>query len=276
MSQDHRLQQQRFELKYLIDEAITPGIRDFLTSYLEVDEYGAERPNFSYPVHSLYLDSDDMETYQASVNGTKNRFKIRLRYYDAGIESPVFFEIKARVDDCILKQRCGVRREAVPSLLSGQLPDPSQLLSRETRHLVTLQRFNLLINQLNARPKAHNCYLREAWVSPHDNSVRVTFDREIRIEPCFVSHAPIVMKNPIRVFSDVTVLELKFTTRFPNWFQDMVRIFNLMRFSSAKYAEGVLLLGEEQFHDGDRSLSWTGRPPQADFGWAYASADLSL
>ena len=74
MSQDHRLQQQRFELKYLIDEAIAPSIRDFLTSYLELDEYGADRPNFSYPVHSLYLDSDDLRTYQESVNGSKNRF----------------------------------------------------------------------------------------------------------------------------------------------------------------------------------------------------------
>src|SRR5438105_13635009 len=104
MSQHHRLQSQRFEVKYLIDEAIAPGIRDFLSSYLELDEYGVGKPNFSYPVHSLYLDSDDLETFQSSVNGTKNRFKLRLRYYDARNETPVFFEIKARVDDCILKQ----------------------------------------------------------------------------------------------------------------------------------------------------------------------------
>jgi SPX domain protein involved in polyphosphate accumulation len=275
MSQDHRLQQQRFELKYLIDEAIAPSIRDFLSSYLELDEYGAERPNFSYPVHSLYLDSDDLKTYQASVNGSKNRFKMRLRYYDAGVESPVFFEIKARVDDCILKQRCGVRREAVPLLLAGQLPEPDQLLSRETRHVATLQRFTLLLHQLNARPKAHNNYLREAWVSPHDNSIRVTFDRQIRIEPCFVAHAPVVMKRAISIFPDVTVLELKFTNRFPNWFQELVRVFHLMRFSSAKYAEGVLLLGEEKFHDGDRSFDWEQRPPADEFGWAQSSAELS-
>jgi SPX domain protein involved in polyphosphate accumulation len=276
MSQDHRLQQQRFELKYLIDEAISPSIRDFLSSYLELDEYGAERPNFSYPVHSLYLDSDDLKTYQSSVNGTKNRFKMRLRYYDGGAESPVFFEIKARVDDCILKQRCGVRREAVPLLLAGQLPDPDQLFSREARHVTTLERFNLLLHQLNARPKAHNNYLREAWVSPHDNSIRVTFDRQIRIEPCFVAHAPIAMENPMRVFPDVTVLELKFTNRFPNWFQELVRVFHLMRFSSAKYAEGVLLLGEEKFHDGDESFDWQQRSPQAEFGWPQSSAGILI
>jgi hypothetical protein len=261
MSQDHRLQAQRFELKYLIDDAITPGIRDFLSSYLELDEYGVGRPSLAYPVHSLYLDSDDLETYQASINGTKNRFKLRLRYYDAGSESPVFCEVKARVDDCILKARCGVRRDAVPLLLAGQLPEASQLLSRETRHVVTLQRFITLLHQLNARPKAHNNYQREAWVSAHDNSVRVTFDRQIRIEPFFRAEAPVDMLNPVHVFPDVTVLELKFTNRYPNWFEELVRIFHLMRFSSAKYAEGVILLGEGRFHDGDRSFDWEGLNP---------------
>ncbi|HEX7570134.1 MAG TPA: VTC domain-containing protein, partial [Verrucomicrobiae bacterium] len=89
MSQDHRLQQQRFELKYLVEESQTPAIRDFVSSHLELDDYGVGRPNQSYSVHSLYLDSSDLHTHQASVNGTKNRFKLRLRYYDDQPGSPV-------------------------------------------------------------------------------------------------------------------------------------------------------------------------------------------
>ena len=181
MAQDHKLQQQRFELKYLISEEITRPIRDFVSGYLEPDDYAVGRPNLSYPIHSLYLDSDDLATHRAAVNGTKNRFKLRLRYYDVNPDAPVFFEIKSRVDNCILKQRCGVWRAAVPLLLAGQLPEPGQLFSREPRHLAALQRFNQLLLQLNAHPRLHNHYLREAWVSPDANSVRVTFDRNIRI-----------------------------------------------------------------------------------------------
>lgn len=262
MAQDHRVQQQRFELKYLIDEAITPQIRDFVSSYLVLDDYGMGWHDFAYPVHSLYLDSDDLRTFQSSVNGTKNRFKLRLRYYDDKPSTPVFFEIKARVDNCILKQRCGVRREAVPLLLAGQLPSHDQLLSRETRHLETMHRFSLLQAQLNARPKAHNHYMREAWVSPHDNSIRVTMDRKILIEPYFLADAPIQFARPTRVFPEVVVLELKFTSRFPNWFETLVRRFNLMQFSSAKYAEGVVLAGEERFHDGDQAFDWHGLNPR--------------
>jgi SPX domain protein involved in polyphosphate accumulation len=261
MSQSHRLQQQRFELKYLVDERITPAMRDFVSGYLELDEYGLKGPNLSYAVHSLYLDSADLKTYQASVNGAKNRFKLRLRYYDDRPETPVFFEVKARVDNCILKQRCGVRREAVALLVAGQLPEPGQLLSKEPRHLVALQRFNLLQSQLNARPKAHNQYLREAWVSTQDNSIRVTFDRDIRIEPCFVAKAVTEMTRPVRVFPEFTVLELKFTARHPNWLKEMVQRFDLMQSSSAKYVEGVVLLGEHRFHDGEKAFDWQGLVP---------------
>jgi hypothetical protein len=255
MSTVHRLQARRFELKYLIDPRLVPGLRDFLRGPLELDEHGLRYNDGAYPVHSLYLDSQNLKTYGDSINGTKNRFKLRLRYYDGLQQTPVFFEIKARVDNCILKQRCGVRRKAVPLLLSGQLPEPEHLMSREPRHLAALQRFNLLMGQLNARPKIHNCYAREAWVSPADDSVRVTFDRDIRTEPCFVSEAVVELKRPIYVFPEFVVLELKFTDRFPNWMRVMVQTFNLMQFSSAKYAEGVTLLGEHRFHNGERCLS---------------------
>jgi len=247
-------QHQRFELKYLIQEEIAPSIRDFVSSYLELDDFAVGRPNFSYPVHSVYLDSDDLRTHYASINGTKNRFKLRLRYYDDKSATPVFFEVKARVDNCILKQRSGVKRDAVPLLLSGQLPASEHLFSKEARHLVALQRFHYLQQLINARPKVHNNYLREAWVSPHDNSVRVTFDRNVRIEPYAGPNAIVPMENPVAVYAEFTILELKFTTRYPNWFKELVRTFNLMQFSAAKYSEGIITLGEHRFHNGERAL----------------------
>jgi hypothetical protein len=91
-------------------------------------------------------------------------------------------------------------------------------------------------------------------VSPHDNSVRVTFDRNVRIEPFFKAQAIVEMTCPIQVYPEFTILELKFTTRYPNWFKEMVRIFNLMQFSAAKYSEGIVMLGEHRFHDGERAL----------------------
>jgi len=262
MAQDHRLPAQRFELKYLIDEAITPGIRDFISCHLELDEYGVGWPDLAYSVHTLYLDSDDLKTYQSATNGTKNRFKLRLRYYDDNPLTPVFFEVKARQDNCIIKQRSPVRREAVPLLIAGQLPDAGHIFSKEARHFATLQKFNLLQHQLNARPKVHNHYFREAWASPHDNALRVTIDRRVEIEPYYLANAVTEMAKPTRVFPGIVILELKFGLRFPEWMRELVTRFNLMQFSASKYSEGILLLGEHRFHDGDLAFDWEGWTPR--------------
>lgn len=261
MAQDHRLQQQRFELKYLVEESSTGWMRDFISSYLELDEFGIGKPGQAYPVHSVYLDSDSLETHHAYINGTKNRYKLRLRYYDDAPDSPVFVELKARVDNCILKRRCGIRREAVPLVMAGQLPDMDQLITTEPRHLAALERFIVLMQEINARPKLHNSYFREAWVSPNDNSVRVTFDRKVYIEPYFKNDAPVGFTTPRLTYAPFVILELKFTNRYPDWFKVLVRRFNLMQGSSAKYSGGVLLVGEKGFTPSEdwREVNQLGR-----------------
>ena len=90
--------------------------------------------------------------------------------------------------------------------------------------------------------------------------MRLTFDRNICAEPFFRAKAVVEMKKPVRVFAGFVVLELKFTTRFPNWFQQLVRRFNLMQFSSAKYCEGVELLGSHRFLDEYPACAWPSEP----------------
>jgi hypothetical protein len=240
-----KLQLQRVELKYRVREAIALEVRGFVQSFLELDEYGVGRPGLSYPIHSLYLDSDDLRTFRETFNGSKNRFKLRLRFYDDRPSSPVFFEIKRRQNDAILKQRAGVRRAAVNWLLAGQLPEPKHLLSSRPDQQVALQNFCRLMLDLQARPKVHVAYLREAWVSTQDNSVRVTMDREVCVARQFGAGLELAQDNPVRPFGTAVILELKFTGRFPNWFRELVQRFDLERTSAAKYGDGVALIGEE-------------------------------
>ena len=40
-----------------------------MRSYLVLDENGVGKPNYSYPVHSIYLDSDELATHRATVVG---------------------------------------------------------------------------------------------------------------------------------------------------------------------------------------------------------------
>ena len=242
-NQQDKVQPQRFEMKYIVEERVALGIRDWVRSYLDIDEHGATRPNLSYPVHSIYLDSPDLKLYQSTVNGDKNRYKLRLRFYENRPNAPVYLEIKSRMNNCISKQRSRVRAESVGSLLAGHLPDPGHLISQEPKQVAALHRFCQLVNELRAEPRTHVAYLREAWISREDNSVRVTMDRQVLTETDPVARLVPEMTNPVLVFGDQVVLELKFTGRFPDWFKELVRIFCLMQCGAAKYADGVTRLG---------------------------------
>src|ERR1051325_6220928 len=222
MAQDN-LQLQRFELKYLIPEQAALGVRDFVRSYLEIDEFGATLPNYSYPVHSLYVDSDDLYIYRSTINGDKNRFKLRLRYYEDRPDAPVFFEIKRRMNNIILKQRGGVRRELVDSLLAGHFPAPEMLISKEPKQFVALQNFCRLMSHLQAKPKVHIFYMREAWISAYDNSVRVTLDRFVYADPEPTARLTTDLVRPTVLFKNFVILELKFTNRLPDWFRSLTR-----------------------------------------------------
>ncbi len=245
-----RMQQSRFELKYHLTEEKALRIREFVQGHIitnsacqfGLDEFSVGKPNFSYAVHSLYLDSDELKTYWDTINGDKNRFKLRIRYYDSNPGSPVFFEIKRRLDHCILKQRGGVKKEMVPWLLAGHHPEQAHLLSKSPKQMVALQRFCQLMQQIHAQPKVHIAYQREAYVS-EDDSFRLTMDRHIRSEANLDGIIETHMNQEAPVYKNLVILELKFTNRFPNWYRDLVELFNLMQCGAAKYVEGVQAIG---------------------------------
>jgi len=258
-----RMQQQRFELKYLIPEETALLVRDFVRGYLEMDEYSVGRPNYSYPVHSLYLDSRELKLYWDTINGSKNRFKLRLRYYSTNADTPVFFEIKRRMNNCILKQRGGVRQDSVGLLLSGHLPEPDHLVSKSPNQLVAIQRFCNLMDQVHAKPRVHIFYMREAYVSDNDE-VRVTMDRTVLAEPNPAFAVKTEMTNPIRSFQNEVILELKFTNRYPEWFRELVRAFHVMQCGAAKYVESIQGIGHDKIHS---DLPVVEEPPRFSRSW---------
>jgi hypothetical protein len=238
----HHLQANRFELKYLISESSAHGVRDFLRSYLVPDEFNPPGGG-GYQVNSVYLDSPDLELRNATIQGLKNRYKLRIRFYDDAPSSPVFFEIKRRVNDAILKERARVHRDSVPRLLAGHWPSHADLVRFSPKSFDSLRHFCDLRNRLQARGQAIVTYEREAYVTPDSDSVRVTFDRHLRTVPFSGEFRATGRDDWSYPEIGGTVLELKFTERFPVWMRNMVRVFNLQRGSMPKYVECVNKLG---------------------------------
>ena len=240
----HKLQSNRFELKYLVDESQAVAIRDFLQGYLVPDENGKDRPNSAYPVYTLYLDSPTLTLYRQTILGLKNRFKLRIRFYDDVPINPAFLEIKRRIADAIRKERAAIHRDTIHALVNGGRPDASHLFGNgDGQSAKALDQFCVLYEELGAIPSTYVSYFREAYVLPESEQLRVTFDRHIRsgtFDPQIGLVPPI---NGADADVAGVVLELKYVDRFPNWMQDLVWAFNLQRCSVPKYILGVEALG---------------------------------
>lgn len=234
------LQTQRFEMKYIIDEHQAQGISDFVFPYLVLDEFGSQQPDNAYPVHSLYLDSPDLALHQSTINGDRNRYKLRIRFYEREDGAPVYFEIKRRENNAIYKQRCPVKRDSVKEILAGRLPQRSDLANSDPENERALHNFCKHVNDLSARPIAHVSYRREAWHGIGGNRIRVTFDRQVCTRPESTAELNPNAEPGYPVFGDAVVLELKFTGRFPQWMSELVQIFELQQCSAAKYVDGIL------------------------------------
>jgi SPX domain protein involved in polyphosphate accumulation len=235
MAFDHHLMRSRYELKYIIDEVTARGVRDFARSFLQRDEHAVPSLNYSYPIYSIYLDNPGLTLYNATVQGMKNRYKLRIRYYNDNPKSPVFFEIKRRVQDVILKDRACVKREVVHEILKGRCPKPSDLVKPDDMDSYScLRHFTDLARDIHAVGRTIVFYHREAWVTPTDDNVRLTFDRDLagaRFDGRFVPPKECWYHPRL----GGVILELKFDNRFPLWMRELVRNFNLERTSMPKY-----------------------------------------
>lgn len=258
-------QANRFEWKYIVDERRARGIRDFIRGHLEVDEHARDSPEHSYPVYSLYLDSPTLVLYRQTVQGLKNRFKLRLRFYDDRPTQPVFLEIKRRLDGVICKERAALGRDAVLPLLHGERPGLAALVrSAGNRHAeLALDDFCRLTADLGATAAAYVSYVREAYVSPESDQLRVTLDRHLRGSPFDERQGLVPPTTGVAPDVRGVVLEIKFVDRFPHWLREMVWAFDLHRCSMPKYircVEALRLrpggwLGPQGDQRGGRSVS---------------------
>jgi len=241
----HKMQTSRFELKYIIDDRCADAIRDFLHSHLEPDEHAKPENDYTYHICSLYVDNPALDLYGQTAQGMKNRFKLRIRFYDDNPQSPVFLEIKRRITDVIRKERAAVTREGALQVLAGGFPNPSILAGENgsRKSGVALQNFCSLTSSIGGRGCIYVSYNRRAYVSPDSDQVRVTFDTDLygtAYEQGSELVRPMLGAKPKL---GGTILELKFTDRFPGWMRDLAQAFNLQRTSVPKYCLCIERMG---------------------------------
>lgn len=227
----------RHELKYVVPAARVDAIRDAIRPYCALDRHCAGRPERTYVIRSLYLDTWARDLYRRSREGRQGTMKLRVRTYGDEGRAPVFLEVKRKVHGLILKTR-GRADEAWAAHLHGAAPagaGAAELLFRDALARHALEPV-LLVR-----------YEREAWSSTVDEYARVTFDRVITCQPWSrwdlagppEAGLPLDGGAPVHRVPRAVVLELKCTQDVPRWMTALIGRLGLVRTGYSKYCAGV-------------------------------------
>jgi hypothetical protein len=226
----------RFELKYMIDLEAAAAFRAELAQYLRPDTHG--NGDGIYPVSSLYYDSPGYRCYWEKMDGIKVRRKLRVRYYgvarDLGSDTPVFAEIKQRIDRATRKRRVMLPyRDALALCTARQPPECGP------RDQPVINEIHTMTWSHNLRPASVVTYMRQAYVgTDYDIGLRVTFDTDLRYR---VNSLTIDGDGPGHLLAPphLVVMEIKVNDRIPYWLTELVarHDFRLTRIS--KYCKSL-------------------------------------
>jgi hypothetical protein len=225
---------ERREYKFLIDRPTVAAVRAAIRPFCILDPYAAQSPSRSYTIETLYLDTTDLSLFWANDHELVDRVKVRVRRYADKPGSPIFLEVKRRINDVIAKSRGRVPAESWTRLLADPaMPIPADCTGKDR---AAVERFLALHRSLHLRPYTLVRYQREPWISTIDDYARVTFDTWIQAHTLdSLTFEP----DGGRTQDSLVVLELKFTNQVPIWLVNIVRSLGLVRGAYSKYGNSI-------------------------------------
>ena len=227
----------RYEFKYFISEILYEQILESLQPYIEPDEFAANCPNYRYVVHSLYFDSPSKLYYDEKLDGKKLRHKIRVRcytenFFDSGI---FFWEIKRKDQNMISKSRIEILRDELDYMLRYNfLSCPEHFLNGNAMKRQITEELLYYSNRHSLSPAVFVLYDREAYMSPMDDTVRITFDRNVRGNSYFSSGVTQQI-SWLPAFDRNVIFEIKIRGYLPFWLHEIIKQHGLAYESISKY-----------------------------------------
>ncbi|MBM3670979.1 MAG: polyphosphate polymerase domain-containing protein [Actinobacteria bacterium] len=233
----------RFELKYVVPVRDLAGLRDEIAAYMVRDPHaGADG---RYMLSSLYYDTPARDCFWAKLDGLKFRRKLRIRHYEERVslkgDSPVFIEIKQRVDRVTQKRRAVLAyRDALDLCEERVIPDHD-----EQDEAVVHEAFALVVRH-DLRPACITTYQREPWMGgDYDPGLRITIDTDLRYR---TNDLWLDSKHPGRFMFPprLAILEIKANDRVPFWLTHLVARNNLQLSRMSKYCMSLDVAGYGQ------------------------------
>lgn len=212
---------QRYEKKYLLTEEKYQSIRQYLSNYMEEDQYGL------HTIRNIYYDTQNDELIRTSMEKPKYKEKFRVRCYGEPQEGSSFFlEIKKKYKGVVNKRRIMMTKEMAQRYLEHrEKPQEQSQIFREVDYVLSYYQLE---------PKLYLAYDRIALYGKEDSQFRVTFDQNIRSR-----NTDLRLEND----QDTTrlleagwyLMEVKISDAMPLWFVDIITELKIQNVSFSKY-----------------------------------------
>lgn len=219
MSKSCELFQKRVEKKFVDDEKKVISLRDKLINsnkFKIVGEIFDDETNKSL-IKNVYFDSYGLDSYHKSVDGTKDRTKIRIRtYVNKKGNKKSFLEIKRKSQGVTEKDRIKLDPNCVDQIISRRDFSVRDIIEYNKGHksrkevLAFLERISNYVHVKNFFPVLETSYRRRSFKGYDDigQKVRLTIDTDLTFTRLGKS-APIKIPYDKSIEKQMAILELK-------------------------------------------------------------------
>ncbi|QWU17889.1 VTC domain-containing protein [Paenibacillus sophorae] len=237
----------RYEGKFLIDQALYEQIEHKLRQYMELTEFN--RMNGFYHITNLYYDTGDNQLIRHSLSRPQYKQKFRIRAYGVPKgEEKVFLEIKKKVCGLVNKRRTQITLdEAYDFIASGIRPELKSYMNKQVINEIaySLQLYDL-------EPKLYIAYERQAFFGKEDRGLRITFDTNIRTRRSELKledgdHGEALLER------NQWLMEVKTERNVPLWLSKLLSEYKVFRTRFSKYgSEYERMLADNRREKGER------------------------
>ncbi len=226
----------RYEKKYLLDQAIYEAIASQLCERMTLDVYNKEAG--FYTISNLYFDTVDDALIKKSLSKPIYKEKLRLRAYGVpDLDSIVFLEIKKKVDGLVNKRRTSMTlSEAYAFIETGQIP-----AKKPYHNSQVIREIAYFMEMYDLKPASYIAYDRKALFA---GDLRITFDTHIRSRRESLGLEYGDYGKPL-LEPGMWLMEVKASTAFPLWFVKLLSEYRINASSFSKYGKEYLTRDQE-------------------------------
>ena len=232
----------RFEMKYIIRKSISESIQKEIRNFMIYDGYANKELKKNYFVRSLYFENNNYSNFNEKVDGVKLRHKYRIRTYSNKLDknTPIFLELKGRENLRTYKTRFFIEQNDLNLFFEKK---NYFKLKKTYSDNYLIEQFVFDCYRKNLSPKILVDYNRTPYINKSGLYFRLTFDNNIISMSNSSLYSTGLNFGWRECLAGFTILEVKFESSIPAWFQRIVQSYQLQIRSISKFVIATDTLG---------------------------------